>query len=216
MKKITIVILYFLYTIASYGQDIPVTVLKNGDLIFVAAKKENLSGAINRVTQQSEKISFDHVALVEVQYDSIFVIHATGKKGSIRQSFSEFVQQQEESNTKLAIYRLGADYQKAIPQAIEQAKSLLGQPYNWSYVLNDSSLYCSDYVERVFRTFDIFTLEPMTFINPKTGSIDSFWVDFYKKQGMEVPEGKLGCNPNGLAASSKLVFVGNLASRNKD
>jgi len=41
----------------------------------------------------------------------------------------------------------------------------------------------------------------MTFINPKTRKIDDFWISFYKKQNLEVPEGQPGCNPNGLAAS---------------
>ncbi|UZJ63544.1 hypothetical protein OKW96_13685 [Sphingobacterium sp. KU25419] len=50
----------------------------------------------------------------------------------------------------------------------------------------------------------------MTFINPSTGKIDDFWKNFYQKQGLEVPEGKLGCNPNGLAASDKIIKIGHL------
>lgn len=184
--------------------------LQHGDLIFVGAEKENLSGAINRVTQTSEAISFDHMGIIEIHQDSLFIIHASTQKGSVREPLDSLVFRKNLTPEKFAIYRLSKDHQYSINQAIKESKSLLGKPYNWSYVLNDSTLYCSDLVERAFRSADIFQLEPMTFINPETGKTDSFWVDFYAKQGMDVPEGKLGCNPNGLAASEKLEFIGYL------
>ncbi|MBN3581901.1 hypothetical protein JYB64_05835 [Algoriphagus aestuarii] len=184
--------------------------LQNGDLIFVGAEKENLSGAINRVTQKTELVSFDHVGMIEIHQDSLFIIHASTRKGSVREPLDSLVFRNNLTPEKFAIYRLKKDYQHSINQAIKESKSLLGRPYNWSYVLNDSSLYCSDFVERAFRHAAIFQLEPMTFINPETGKTDAFWVEFYSKQGMEVPEGKLGCNPNGLAASGKLEFIGYL------
>lgn len=50
----------------------------------------------------------------------------------------------------------------------------------------------------------------MTFVNPKTGKTDVAWEAFYKKQNLEVPEGKPGCNPNGMAASPKIKFLGKI------
>ena len=47
----------------------------------------------------------------------------------------------------------------------------------------------------------------MTFKDPKTGKTNAFWEDFYAKKGLKVPEGELGCNPNGLAASDKLMRI---------
>jgi len=187
--------------------------VKNGDFVFVGAKADNLSGAINRVTQQSTNVAYDHVGLFEIHQDSLFVLHATGQAGSIRETFASFFQSKQKEAVQLAVYRLGEDFTEAIPLAIRKAKTMLGKPYNWSYVLNDSSFYCSDFVERAFRDYQIFALEPMTFINPQTGQTDAFWVDFYKKQGLEVPEGKPGCNPNGLASSPKLVFAGYIDSK---
>lgn len=187
--------------------------IRTGDLIFVGAEQENLSGAINRVTQRENSASFDHVGILEVEESGIYVLHAIGKKGSVREPLDSLILAKAESPRRFALYRLEETYQSAIPEAITQSKLLLGQPYNWSYVLNDSSLYCSDMVERAFRHAQIFTLEPMTFINPETQKPDAFWVDFYKKQNMAVPEGKLGCNPNGLAASDKLQLIGDLKSQ---
>ncbi|MEB2782140.1 YiiX/YebB-like N1pC/P60 family cysteine hydrolase [Algoriphagus sp. C2-6-M1] len=189
--------------------------VQNGDLLFIGAQKEQLSGAINRVTQQQSDISYDHVGILEVCKDQIYILHAIGKKGSVREPLDSLVSSKDGQKQQFALYRLSGAEQSAVTEAIDTAKTLLGQPYNWSYVLNDTSLYCSDFVERAFRHAEIFELEPMTFINPATKKTDSFWVNFYQKLNMEVPEGKLGCNPNGLAANKHLIRIGYLESVTK-
>lgn len=183
--------------------------LKNGDLIFVGAEKANLSGAINRVTQKRDSIAFDHIGIIEKGHDATFVLHASSKRGTIRENILAFYQTQKTADNKIMVYRLKDSFQYAIPAALLSAKKMMGKPYNWTYILNENSYYCSDFIERSFRKDHIFKLEPMTFIYPKTGKTDDFWIDFYKKQHLEVPEGKPGCNPNGLAASDKLILLGN-------
>jgi len=184
--------------------------VQNGDLLFVGAQEEQLSGAINRVTQRTSDISFDHVGIIEICDSSAYILHAIGKKGSVREPLDSLVLSETSQNRRFAVYRLADADQNAINQAIITSKTLLGKPYNWSYVLNDTSYYCSDFVERAYRNAGIFELEPMTFINPATQKTDAFWEDFYQKLGMDVPEGKLGCNPNGLAANEKLKYIGYL------
>ncbi len=184
--------------------------VQNGDLLFVEAKNEDLSGAINRVTQKEESMAFDHVGLVEVLHDRIYLIHATGEKGTIRETMQNYLQRSVSEKPVLFIFRLKGDYQKCVPDAIDEAKKWLGKPYNWSYVLNDSSIYCSDLVERAFRKCHLFDLEPMTFKDPKQNEFDAYWIQYYNKLGIPIPEGQLGCNPNGLATSNKLQLVGRL------
>lgn len=184
--------------------------IKNGDLIFVGAQTEELSGAINRVTKLSEETNFDHVGLIEKTSDSIFVLHAAPMGGSQREEIHHFYTSQTEKNNKIVIYRLKDNYQKNIPNAISKAKTMLGKPYNWLYILNDNELYCSDFVERAFRNDNVFELIPMNFKNQKTGKIDDFWVDFYRKKGKEVPQDEPGTNPNQLASSEKLIKIGEL------
>ncbi|MBE8720756.1 hypothetical protein C4F40_08465 [Sphingobacterium sp. Ka21] len=210
MKNLCLLICIVLNTIACYGQKISMTTLKNGDLVFVGAQKENLSGAINRVTQREEDASFDHVGIIEVTSDSVFVLHASTQQGSVKEEINSFYTCRYSKESTIAIYRIKEEFQSCVPEAISHAKSMLGRPYNWTYILNDSSYYCSDFVERAFRKNSLFILEPMTFINPATQKTDVYWLEFYKKQNLAVPEGKLGCNPNGLATSSKLFFVGYL------
>lgn len=184
--------------------------INNGDLIFVGTTNKDLSGAINRVTQNSSTKNFDHVGVIEKIQDSIFVLHAVPKGGSQREEIHQFYKNQKIESNSLIIYRLHPEYQHAIASAIEQAKSLIGKPYNWSYILNENEFYCSDFIERAFRKHAIFKLIPMNFKNPNTNEIDTFWVDFYKKQNLEVPQNQPGTNPNQLAESDKLIEIGPL------
>src|SRR5690625_1120859 len=182
--------------------------LQNGDLLFVSAKDSALSGAINRVTQTEEQTHYSHIGLLEKDENSKFwVLHAGPQNGSERISLDEFINYSREDHTSIDVYRLKDPYQKTIPPAIEEAKKWLNKPYNFTYVLSDEKLYCSDFVQRSFSADSIFDLEPMTFMDPKTGKPDEVWVEFYQKQQIPIPEGKPGCNPNGMAASNKISFI---------
>ncbi|WP_286483251.1 MULTISPECIES: YiiX/YebB-like N1pC/P60 family cysteine hydrolase [unclassified Empedobacter] len=184
--------------------------IQNGDLIFVGALTEELSGAISRATKISDQTNFDHVGLIEKTTDSIFVLHAAPMGGSQREEINHFYNSQTEKNNQIVIYRLKKEYQSTIPNAIVKAKTMLGKPYNWLYILNDDELYCSDFVERAFRDDKVFELIPMNFKNKETGIIDDFWIDFYRKKGKEVPQDEPGTNPNQLATSEKLIKIGEL------
>lgn len=200
-------LLIFLFTsCSSYKR----TGLENGDLLFVTAKDTGLSGAINNVTQRQKEASFDHIGIAEKENGHWYVLHAAPKGGSRKQELKYFLKDQSDDGQKVIIYRLKPEYQKTIPAALKKAEAMLGKPYNFDYILNENSYYCSDYIERAFRQDHIFKLEPMTFKDPKTGKTNEFWESFYQKKNLKVPEGEPGCNPNGLAASEKLVRIGEL------
>lgn len=186
------------------------TQLQNGDLLFVTAKETGLSGAINNVTQKQKAASFDHIGILEKNGNKMYVLHAAPKGGSQKQNLKSFINDQKKDQQNIVVYRLKPEYQNSIPAAITKANSMLGKPYNFNYILDESSYYCSDFVERAFRDDHIFKLEPMTFIDPKTKKVNTFWEEFYSKKNLKVPEGELGCNPNGLAGSEKLKRVGDL------
>lgn len=192
------------------GTEVTLRDIQSGDLIFVGAQQQDLSGAINRVTQKSDSASFDHIGMIEMAKDSVFVLHASSTKGSVRQEIHQFYEEQQDGGNALILYRLKDPFISSIPAALKSAGAMLGKPYNRSYIMNDSCYYCSDFIYRAFEKNQIFSLAPMTFINPETGKTDDFWKAFYKKQNLEVPEGKPGCNPNGMAASEKLNRLGRL------
>ena len=199
--------LFFLFVLLANCSASPTLKLKNGDLLFVTAKESGLSGAINNVTQKQKAASFDHIGIVEKDENRLFVLHAAPKGGSQKQELKEFLQDQKEDGQKVVVYRLKPEYQKSIPSAVEKANQMLGKPYNFNYILDENSYYCSDFIERAFREDHIFKLEPMTFTDPKTGKINVFWKEFYQKKNLKVPEGAPGCNPNGLAGSDKLERI---------
>lgn len=210
MKIALVLCLLVLLFIQCTPQPSTVVQFQNGDLLFVTAKETGLSGAINNVTQKQKSASFDHIGILEKEGKRWFVLHAAPKGGSQKQDVKDFIEDQKKDQQNIVVYRLKPEYQKSIPAAIEKAHSMLGKPYNFNYILDENSYYCSDFVERAFREDHIFKLEPMTFIDPKTGKINAFWEEFYTRKNLKVPEGEPGCNPNGLAGSDKLERVGDL------
>lgn len=197
----------FLFNLITGCKSNQISGLENGDLLFVTAKATGLSGAINNVTRKQENASFDHIGILEKNRTGNFVLHAAPEGGSRKQKLKDFLKDQKNNGQRVIVYRLKAYYKKAVPTAVHKANSMLGKPYNFNYILDENSYYCSDFVERAFRDDGIFKLEPMTFIDPETGKTNVFWEEFYQKKNLKVPEGKPGCNPNGLAASDKLDRV---------
>jgi hypothetical protein len=194
----------FLFNLMTSCISTPVSRLENGDLLFVTAKETGLSGAINNVTRKQENASFDHIGILEKNKAGNFVLHAAPKGGSQKQNLKDFIKDQKNDGQRVIVYRLKTQYKKAVPEALSKANSMLGTPYNFNYILDEHSYYCSDFIERAFRDDGIFKLKPMTFIDPKTGKTNAFWEEFYQKKNLKIPEGEPGCNPNGLAASDKL------------
>jgi len=198
--------LFFLTSCKTYNTSI----LENGDLLFVPSVDSGLSGAINNVTQTEKKTSYDHIGIVKKEDHHLYVLHAAPKGGSQKQELNAFLKDQTKSGQKIDVYRLKSEYHSSIPNSVYKAETLIGKPYNFNYILDENSYYCSDFVERAFRDNQIFTLEPMTFIDPKTKKTNAFWEKFYQDKNLKVPEGEPGCNPNGLANSSKIKKIGEL------
>ena len=197
------------YGLFACAQSTPKIKLQSGDLLFREKSSENISEAIDQVTQTSGETHFSHVGLVEVTETGIVVLHANPDGGSCIVSLKEFLHPKGDS-VRVIAYRLKEEWQKAIPAAILKAHQLLGKPYNFSYILSDTTHYCSEFIYLAFAADSVFKLEPMTFKDPKTGNFPTAWVEYYQKLGIEIPEGLPGCNPNGLAASNKLLRLGNI------
>ena len=181
--------------------------LQTGDLLFCSSTSGELSKAIDQATQTANQTHFDHVGIVEVEKDTVWVIHASPKKGVCREFIGQFLAS-DKGRIVTTVYRLKTHYQKAIPAAIQKARKFIGQNYNCTYKLNESGFYCSEFVYEIFTGDSIFTLSPMTFKNPETGETLPGWISHYQKLGIPVPEGEPGCNPNGLASSRKLELIG--------
>ncbi|WP_036163420.1 YiiX/YebB-like N1pC/P60 family cysteine hydrolase [Marinilabilia salmonicolor] len=186
--------------------------IRTGDLLFRGKTPSALSTAIDEVTQTEAGKHFSHVGLAEVVDNNIFVIHSDGSKGVDRETLKDFMNDGGGDTLYVEAYRLKSDFRDAIPEAMERATALIGEPYNYTYIIEDSGYYCSELVWYAFATDSVFALDPMTFKDPESGAFHEGWVEHYGKLGVEIPEGLPGCNPNGMAGSDKLEYLGVVVS----
>jgi uncharacterized protein YycO len=183
--------------------------LQNGDILFTGPAMTNggnLSKAIDEVTQTDLATNYTHMGIVEAEGLQLWVIHAAPEKGVCRETLDQFL----ESRKVADVYRLKDTAQVFIPEALEHASRLLGLPYDSTYIIGGAAHYCSGLLYTLYEAHQVFELEPMTFKNPATGEYHPIWVEHYEALDMEIPEGLPGCNPNGLAASPHLRFMGQI------
>lgn len=178
--------------------------LQSGDILFCSYQSGELSKAINEVTQTEKKTHYSHMALVEINEQDTFVIHASIKRDVVKETLQNFLQIDQPA--QVDVYRLVDSLTHLIPEGLNNANKLIGLSYNKHYKMNDTSYYCSQLLYELFKEHRVFELEPMTFKNPGTDEFNGGWVKYYENMGMEIPEGEPGCNPNGLAASKNIYF----------
>jgi len=184
--------------------------IKSGDIVFRGATQSELSEAINEVTQTSKATNYTHMGICDVVDGNVFVYHADLGKGVVKESLHLFINSKDTVNYTVDLYRIKNIERSQIENAITMAKSLVGDPYNTTYILEDEGYYCSEYIYEIFKKDSVFRLEPMTFKNAETKTFHKGWVEHYKNLEIPIPEGKLGCNPNGMASSNTLEFIENL------
>jgi len=182
--------------------------LQSGDLLFVGSVDSDLSEAIDQVTKTDANTSFSHMGIVQINNNEIWVLHASPEQGVVKESLANFRTNNAPDGAELIGYRINGLTTEERTVLLQQAEPLLGQPYNWTYVLEDEGYYCSEFVYTVFESAAIFTLEPMTFKDPATDSFPATWIKHYEDLNQPIPEGLPGCNPNGMASNSRLQLLG--------
>lgn len=203
MKGVFVFLVTISISALAFGQNLG---LKSGDLLFVGSSESSLSEAIDQVTQTGAEQHYVHVAIVELDNDTTWVIHADSEEGVIREPLDAFAS----DRPAVDAFRVETISQEHINSALVLAKQQIGEPYNFSYVMSDSGYYCSELIYEVYNTAKVFELTPMTFKDPKTNAFHQGWVEHYEELGIPIPENKPGCNPNGMAADSDLVLLGTL------
>ncbi len=182
--------------------------IKTGDVIFREPISINqLSEAINEVTQTQKVTNYTHMGICFIENDSVKVIHSDADLGVVIQSLNTFLKPSDSTKYNADVYRINDLKVSQATNVIHNAKALVGEPYNTTYIFEDEGYYCSEFVYEAFKDHQVFQLEPMTFKDPKTNKFHEGWVTHYKELNIEIPEGKLGCNPNGMANNKQLTLV---------
>ena len=189
--------------------------LQNGDLVFVGipadyqADAESMDAAISSATGKEGELNLIHVAIAEVQGDSVWIIDATLARGVDRHPLDTFLKDftlRDGSYPEFIVKRVaGVD----ADAAVERAKSYCGRAYDVRFLPDNDDLYCSELVQKSYLDTagePVFASEPMNFCSPD-GSMPPYWEWLFGLLGMDVPQGVPGTNPQGMASSSLLKLI---------
>lgn len=168
--------------------------LQAGDLLFIKNQHEPMDEAIAASTG-----TYVHVGIA---VDDQTVIHASPRYGVAMQDLAQFQAEFGQPD----IYRPQVD---DVTTVIARAKTYLGQPYNATFYPNGAGLYCSELVEVAFGDRLPFEPQPLRF-HDATHDISAYWQAYYDQLGVAVPVGLPGSNPEAMAKSSQLTFLGSL------
>jgi len=188
--------------------------LKQGDLLFQNTGSDKIDNAIKSVTATSLSKSYSHVGLAMQKEDKWFVIEAIPKKGVTLTSLDQFLNRNKTKFNKYqtTVARLERNYNAYISDAITFGLDRINSPYDPVFAWDDSSYYCSELVYKMFSTQSLpkdsmpFNTNPMTF-NDSTGKPMLSWVNYYQHINHEIPEGRIGTNPNLIASSPHIKFI---------
>ncbi len=186
------------------------TEIKTGDILFRGNTAQRLSEAINKVTQTAPKHNYTHMGVCVVKNDTVWVYHASPSNGVCKQLLPQFMVPDTNNIYHTDLYRVKKQYSKIVFQVPINADKYIGQPYDSTYIIENKGFYCSEYIYELFKEENIFQLDSMTFKNPGTNEYNSIWVDYYNHLEIDIPEGKLGCNPNKMSESENIIFIRSL------
>ena len=179
--------------------------LKNGDLLFINIHCGPMCEAINAVTNGYMGNDFNHMGLVVSENNVDFFVYEAIGKAVVKTPLHDFL-----AYTKDTVFtgNVKAPYQHLIPAALAFCESQLGTPYDNDFLYNNGKYYCSELIYDAFKAANagrpFFQLFPMTYKEPGSDYFFPVWVEHFAGQGIEIPEGKPGCNPGGMSRDQKI------------
>ena len=192
------------------------TCIETGDLLFVGIPmdymEDNMAQAIVDATSSGDSINFIHTAILEVDKEgAIWVIDATLAYGVDRHPLDTLLKQftlhRGNAKATFEVMRLADD--KHVLSYVEKAKTLLGEPYDQSFLAENGKHYCTELVYDAYVDADghhLFETVPMNFKNAE-GEMPAYWTWLFGELGEPIPQGEPGTNPQQLHASPLLVHV---------
>lgn len=178
-----------------------------GDLVFVALPLRTVSG------EDSTQTTLIHVGILDVdQLDSLWIVDVTLKHGVMRDPLDTFFRDFTRSNGKLPemiVMRLKDT--SHVKEYVQNAKSYIGQPYDFDFLPDNGALYCSELVYDSYVKPDgthIFQEVPID-LTDGSGEIGPYWVRLFERIHYPVPQGKMGTTPESLLESEELRPVNN-------
>ncbi len=208
MNKLLLIFGVLLFSCSS--RPVSTEELAEGTFIFQDLDCGPLCDAIESVTPGLNGRHFSHVGLVQKVEDSTVVVEAISAGGVVRTPLQQFLSRVSDPSA-LVYMQLSPKHHNILPEAFAYIDSVMGTPYDDSYLMNNGKYYCSELLYDAFKFANagkpFFQLHPMTFKQPGTPTYDPAWIAYYQELGEAIPEGQLGCNPGGLASGGKLELL---------
>lgn len=200
-----------------------------GDLLFQDLDSSPLCDAIELVTPGYKGGNFSHIGIVietnqpplptnpnEVCEDKYFYCLDQDVKvlealpGGVQiTNIDSFLNRSCDinKNPKVIVGRLKPQYRHTIQDAISFLKKKLGAEYDNTFIIDNSSYYCSELIYEAFKKDSIFLLQPMTFLHPYSSDTLETWKNYYSELGMRIPQNKPGINPGLMSLSNKIEII---------
>lgn len=225
MRNITILAITLLALCSSCCRNVEKSALRSGDLLFVRIPagydlgEDTMSGAIASSTASDSSLMTVHVAILEVNGDSTWIIDATIKHGVDRYPLDTFLTDfrlKDGSLPILDVKRPMVSGEEA-DRFVENAKRFIGQPYDIHFLPDNGAMYCSELVYNSYIEADgkhLFSEYPMNFLAPD-GLMPQYWTQLFALLGQEVPQGVMGTNPQAMSTEPVLEDVCTLNGSNR-
>ena len=183
--------------------------IKSGDLLFVAIPADyQLSDGITEAIAQSTgkgELNYIHTAILDVDSAGVWVLDATIKHGVDRHPLDTFLVDftlKDGTYPELEVWRLNDDTDAA--KYVSNATSYIGEQYDFTFLPDNGSHYCTELVYDSYVTPDgkhLFQTVPMNFALPD-GTMPDYWKQLFGLLGMEIPQGEPGTNPQMMRTES--------------
>jgi len=189
--------------------------LRTGDLVFVGYSasapddSSTMSGAIVSATGGADAVSFFHVAIVEVDSDTVWIVDASPEEGVARRTLDDFVDGCS-TDGPAPVFRVMRLHDNRQAQCyVDNAMKFMGQPYDDEFLPDNGKMYCSELVFASFVDADgthVFASNPMNFKAPD-GTMPLYWQQHFAALGMPIPQNVPGTNPQTMSEERCLKAV---------
>lgn len=185
---------------SSYG-------IETGDLLFISLPADYDLDDTTYVAKDKQK-NYIHIAILENDSDSIFVIDATLKYGVHRhplQSELDIFTLRDGSLPKMEIKRLKDNSEASA--YVENSKKYLGAEYDKDFTIDNGKYYCSELVS-ISYIKDEKQIFPYTQLNfcVSDGTLPRYWTQLCEKVNMQLPSGE-GIMPKDIYDSDLLISL---------
>lgn len=187
--------------------------LRSGDLLFQDLDCGDMCTAIETVTHGWHGAKLSHVGIAIVDSTGRVEVLEAISRGVSLTPLSNFLKRSADTSghPKVIVGRLKiANSQQLAEDAVKRALTYLGKPYDTVFSITNQAYYCSELVYFAYKDSlgnPLFTLNPMTYNDPATGTIFPVWKSYFEAMHVPVPEGQPGINPGGISRSNKIEII---------